>query len=175
MKRRILNREFFARPTLLVARELLGKYLVRRHNGKTYTAMITEVEAYDGYRDKGSHAAKGETSRNAPMFGDAGVWYVYLVYGMHNMLNIVTREKGYPAALLIRGVEGVNGPGRLTKAFHIIRAQNGKNAVRASGLWIEDRGVLFSPGSITRSPRIGIDYAGELWAGKHWRFSVRTK
>lgn len=173
MHKRVLKKEFFARPTLRVARELLGKYLVRRHNGKTHAAMITEVEVYDGYHDKGSHASKGMTLRNAPMFGDPGVWYVYLVYGMHSMLNIVTREKGYPAAILIRGVEGQSGPGRLTKALHITRIQNGLSATQKSALWIEDRGVRLPSRAIMRSPRIGIDYAGKRWAGKLWRFTLK--
>jgi DNA-3-methyladenine glycosylase len=92
---------------------------------------------------------------------------------MNNMLNIVTREKGYPAAILIRGVEGQNGPGRLTKEFHITRAQNGTSATQKSALWIEDRGVRLPPKAIMWSPRIGIDYAGKHWSGKPWRLSVK--
>lgn len=175
MQKRILTKEFYARPTIIVARELLGKYLVRKYKGTTRAVMITEVEVYDGSKDKGSHAIKGKTLRNAVMFGDPGVWYVYLVYGMHNMLNIVTREINYPAAILIRGADGINGPGRLTKALHITRALNQKTANQSSGLWIEDRGVIFSAKNIVRTPRIGIDYAGKYWAGKLLRFAVINK
>jgi len=110
---KVLTHHFFNRPTLTVAKDLLGKFLVRevaptrRQSGRRRSVvayMITEVEAYDGFKDKASHASRGETPRNAPMFGPAGHWYVYFTYGMHWMLNVVTREKGYPAAILIRGV-----------------------------------------------------------------------
>ncbi len=175
MKSRILRKTFFARPTLLVAQQLLGKYLVREYRGKTYAAMITEVEVYDGFEDKGSHASKGKTLRNAPMFGPPGVWYIYLVYGMYDMLNVVTRENDYPAAVLIRGLKGVQGPGRLTKAFRITRTLNGKRAAPLSGLWIEDRGVRFSPKEIMRRPRVGIDYAGKVWSSKPWRFVIPSQ
>ena len=105
---KVLNKNFFNRPTLIVAKDLLGKYLIRRLNGKIKRFMITEVEAYDGFKDKASHASRGKTVRNAPMFGEAGVWYVYFTYGMHYMLNIVTGKKDYPAAILIRGVGTVS-------------------------------------------------------------------
>ncbi len=155
MRRRKLTRLFFDRPTLIVARELLGKFLVRAYRGKKITSMITEVEAYDGFRDRGSHARRGKTSRNAPMFGGAGRWYVYFTYGVHWMLNIVTRERGYPAAILIRAgvltdqngeprpgrrAAFLSGPGRLTKFFKIDGKLNGVAADRKSGLWIEDQG-----------------------------------
>ncbi len=168
-RRKILPQEFFERDTLVVARELLGKYLVRRIRNKENAMMITEVEAYDGFEDKASHAHKGETTRNKPMFGEAGVWYVYLVYGMHEMLNIVTGGKGYPAAILIRGALGAVGPGRLTRLLQITRAQNNKRAVFDSGLWIEDRGVVVFDSQIKKTPRIGVDYAG-VWAKKKYRF-----
>ena len=164
--------EFFERDTLIVARELLGKYLVRRTRGKEISVMITEVEAYDGFEDKASHAHKGETARNKPMFGEAGVWYVYLVYGMYEMLNIVTGKKGYPAAVLIRGVEGVVGPGRLTKFLQITRSLNNKRAIPESGLWIEDWGAVIVDNMIKKTPRIGVGYAG-VWAKKKYRFVMR--
>lgn len=170
--RKILSQDFFVRDTLVVARELLGKYLVRRMRGKEIAVMITEVEAYDGFEDKASHAHRGETARNKPMFGNAGAWYVYLVYGMYEMLNIVTGRKGYPAAVLIRGVEGISGPGRLTKFLKITRAQNNKRAIFESGLWIEDRGVVITDNRIKKTPRIGVDYAG-VWAKKRYRFVLK--
>jgi DNA-3-methyladenine glycosylase len=99
-----LGKAFFNRPTPRVARKLLGKFLVRRYRGRELAGMITETEAYDGFADRGSHAHRGKTVRNAPMFGPSGCWYVYFVYGVHWMLNVTTREAGYPAAVLIRGV-----------------------------------------------------------------------
>ncbi len=173
--RKVLPRSFFDRPTLLVARELLGKYLVRRdEDGAVRAYMITEVEAYDGFRDKASHASRGQTVRNTPMFGHPGHWYVYFVYGMYEMLNVVTREKEYPAAVLIRGVDGYSGPGKLTRALRITRKQNALPATRKNGLWVEDRGVVISPRQITRTPRIGVAYAGPVWSAKRWRFVLRN-
>jgi len=166
---RVLSLSFFNRPTLAVAESLLGKYLVRRIGRKTVAAMITEVEAYDGPKDKACHAHRGKTPRNAVMFGPAGHWYVYFVYGMHWMLNIVTGHKDYPAALLIRGVGEWNGPAKLTKALKINGSLNGKMTGRKSGLWIEDRGVEVPEKSIRRTPRIGVAYAKE-WARKPYRF-----
>lgn len=166
----VLGRNFFNRPTIRVARELLGKFLARRWRGKEIAAMITEVEAYDGFRDKASHASRGKTLRNAPMFDEAGRWYVYFTYGMHWMLNVVTRERGYPAAILIRGTDVVSGPARLTKYFHIDKKLNDMPANRRSGLWVEDRGVRIPASKIRKGPRIGVQYAGPLWATKRWRF-----
>lgn len=168
----MLKKDFFDRPTLTVARELLGKYLCRKRGGRTEAFMITEVEAYDGPHDRASHASRGRTARNEPMFREAGIWYVYLVYGMHWMLNIVTGGKDYPAAILIRGIEGTSGPARLTKALKIGKGFNGKRAARDTALWIEDRGVRVPRSRIRRTPRIGVDYAGE-WAGKEYRFVIR--
>jgi DNA-3-methyladenine glycosylase len=176
-----LQKSFFERSTLTVARGLLGKYLVRRYpstgsgrRSRVVAAMITEVEAYDGPHDKASHASRGRTKRNAPMFGPAGYWYVYFTYGMHWMLNIVTGREGYPAAVLIRGVENVNGPARVTKFFKIGKGFNNKKARRRTGLWIENRGARISPSYIKRSSRIGVPYAGPLWAKKRWRFHIRS-
>ncbi len=166
----MLGDSFFCRDTKKVARELLGMVLVRRWRGKELASLITEVEAYDGFRDRASHASRGRTARNAPMFGPPGYWYVYFTYGMHWMLNIVTREEGYPAAVLIRGITAVSGPGRLTKFLHIDKKLNGKPAVPATGLWIESRGGELPRRKIKRTPRIGVAYAGEEWAAKKWRF-----
>jgi DNA-3-methyladenine glycosylase len=166
----MLAEKFFERPTLIVARELLGKFLVRRWRGKIVKAMIIEVEAYDGFKDKASHASRGLTKRNSVMFGPAGYWYVYFTYGMHWMLNIVTGKVGYPAAILIRGVEGISGPGRVTKFFKIGKSFNNKRADRKTGLWIEDDGVKIPPNKIKKGPRIGVDYAGPYWAEKEYRF-----
>ncbi len=165
---------FFNRPTLVVARALIGKYLVRRLQGKAVAFLITETEAYDGFKDKASHAHRGETPRNSPMFGSAGYWYVYFTYGIHYMLNAVTGGKGYPAAVLIRGIEGWNGPAKLTKALKIDKRLNKKKAVRLSGLWIEDRGKEVKRYQVIQLPRIRVDYAGD-WAKKPYRFVLKRK
>lgn len=169
MKRK-LGKDFFNRRTEQVALELLGKFLVRRTNAGIVAAMITEVEVYDGPSDRGSHAYRGRTLRNAPMFGPPGHWYVFFTYGMHWMVNVTTREGGYPAAVLLRGVLGASGPGRVTKTLGITGELGGKKVALASGLWIEDRGIRVSPQKIKKGPRIGIDYAGPYWARRRWRF-----
>ncbi len=167
----VLRKDFFDRPTLDVAKELIGKQLCRRlQKGKIQRAVICETEAYDGFEDRASHAHRGVTPRNAIMFGPPGYAYVYLCYGVHWLLNIVTRERGYPAAVLIRGVEGFTGPGRLTKHFQINRAFNGQLLTRASDLWLEDCKSFIQPEKITTTPRIGIDYAGAEWKAMPWRF-----
>ncbi len=171
--KKILPKSFFIRPTLTIAEELLGKFLVRTYRGKTHAYMITEVEAYDGFEDKASHAHKKKTQRNEVMFREGGHIYVYLTYGMHYMLNIVTGEKEYPAAVLIRGVKEVSGPGRLTKALNITKALNTKSLQKDSGLWVEDRGVDITKKNIVRTPRIGINYAGE-WVDAPYRFVIEN-
>ena len=168
---KVVSKLFFNRPTLQVAGELLGKFLVRRIGKKEIASMIMEIEAYVGPEDKASHASRGRTERNKIMFGKAGHWYIYFTYGMHWMLNIVTEQENYPAAVLIRGVKSINGPGRLTKFFKVDKNFNGKPANRKTGLWIEDRGVKISPRQVKRGKRIGVDYAGE-WKNKPWRFSL---
>ncbi len=166
---RLLNSSFFKAPTCEVAPKLLGKYLARKYRGKETAYQITEVEAYDGFEDKASHASRGKTKRNEVMFGPAGCFYVYLIYGMYWMLNIVTGPKDYPAAILIRGLEEIDGPGKLTKVLNITDKLNGKEAIPENGLWFEDRGVVIPKKEIKTSPRIGVAYAGE-WAKRQYRF-----
>ena len=161
----MLDAAFFRRPVLTVAEELIGKHLVVR--GASH--MITEVEAYDGPQDLACHASRGRTKRTEPMFGPSGHWYVYLCYGMYWMLNIVTGEEGYPAAVLIRGIRGHCGPGKLTRALGINGQFNALPAIRSTGLWVEDRGERIDVERIRRTPRIGVAYAGE-WAAKPYRF-----
>jgi DNA-3-methyladenine glycosylase len=173
----MLPSSFFRRPVLAVARDLLGKTLVRERSGRRATATITEVEAYDGPKDLACHGRFGRTARTAAMFLPGGHWYVYLVYGAHWMLNIVTGDAGYPAAVLIRGARGetaLNGPGRLTKVFGIDRSFNALPANRATGLWIEDRGIVVPLRAIQALPRIGVDYAG-AWTEKPWRFVMEQE
>lgn len=173
MRTKILTQAFFDRKTRVVAKDLLGKYLVRRIGRRTLALPITELEAYVGPHDLASHASKGRTVRTQPMFGKAGTLYVYLVYGMHWMLNVVTEAEGYPAAILIRGTRSLGGPGILTKGLKIDKALNGRPANRRSGLWFEDRGDRVLPRDVKRTPRIGIDYAGPLWSKKRLRFVLR--
>jgi DNA-3-methyladenine glycosylase len=169
-KKNILTQEFFERPVLKVAEDLIGKTIVRKINGKTYRYMITETEAYDGIHDLACHASKGRTKRTEVMFGEAGVWYVYLVYGMHYMINIVTGKKEHPAAVLIRGVKSISGPGRVAKALFADVTFTGKKALPETGLWIESPSTPLRVKKIFKTPRIGIDYAGPIWSKKLWRF-----
>lgn len=161
--------------TVAIARWLLGKTLVRTHSdGSVSRHTITEVEAYHGWSDRASHASRGRTQRNAVMFEPGGVWYVYLCYGVHEMLNLVTGPRDFPAAVLIRGVDGISGPGRLTRALGIDRRLNGAAAVPASGLYLEDDGVCLPRSTVHATPRIGVAYAGPVWSQKPWRFVVRS-
>jgi DNA-3-methyladenine glycosylase len=167
MANRTLKPDFYQRDALIVARELVGKFLVK----DDLALMITEVEAYVGPQDLACHAAKGRTKRTEVMFGPGGVWYVYFVYGMHWMLNIVTGAKDYPSAVLIRGVEGVSGPARVTKSFGITKEFNGLPATPKTGLYItEDPNIKHPMSHILSAPRIGVSYAGPIWSKKPYRF-----
>lgn len=167
---KIVTQSFFNRPTLIVAQELLGKYLVRNLNNHIISLEINEVEAYDGPDDRACHAAKGHTKRTEVMFGPAGFFYIYFVYGVHWMLNIVVGPKDYPAAILIRSAGNIKGPARLTKFLSIDKQLNTLPVLPKSNLWIEDRGVIVPKNGFTRNPRIGVDYAGTVWAQKPYRF-----
>ena len=129
--------------------------------------MITEVEAYHGFEDKASHARFGKTKRNHMMFGEAGHSYVYLCYGIHWLFNIVTGVHGVPAAILLRGIDNIHGPGKVTKLLKIDKSLNGKLLHPDSDLWLEDLG--YKPEHIRELPRVGIDYA-EDYIHKPWRF-----
>ncbi|PDH31200.1 MAG: 3-methyladenine DNA glycosylase [Puniceicoccaceae bacterium MED-G30] len=168
---KVLNRSYFSGDTSSLARDLLGTSLCRRlPSGKILRSRITETEAYDGFEDRASHAHRGPTPRNVVMFGSAGHSYIYLCYGVHWLLNIVTREKGYPAAILIRSVEPVNGPGRLTRHFHLNGSDNDRLLCRANGLWVEDDGYRPEAAMVRATPRIGVNYAGPEWSAMPWRF-----
>ncbi len=157
--------------TVALAKWLLGKVLVTAGpDGVVRRARICEVEAYHGEDDKACHASKGRTRRTEVLYATGGVWYVYLCYGMHELLNIVTGPADHPSAILIRGVEGIVGPGRLTRALGINRRFNARPAEPATGLWLEDDGFVVPRGAINTTPRIGVDYAGAVWAAKPWRF-----
>ena len=195
--RKVLTAPFFNKPTLQVAPKLLGKSLVRKMGKREITGIITEVEAYVGPQDHASHAFRGRTPRSEVMFGKPRTWYVYLIYGMHYCLNIVTEREGYPAAILIRSVafrpyaytrprisircgksgymkdrNELCGPGRVCKYFKINRRFNQKPAHKKSGLWIENRGIKISSQNIKHGKRIGVDYAGK-WKDKLWRFWIK--
>ena len=184
-----LPRSFYAQSTLQVARQLLGKYLVRRHpDGKT-VGRIVETEAYVGEEDKACHARAGRTQRTDPLYGPPGMAYVYLTYGMHYMLNAVTEPEGMPAAVLIRAaepLEGIDrmkrargiederllaaGPARLTQAFGIDLRQN-RADLRGPELWIEP-GEPPPRSKVLTSARIGCHTAAPPWDQMPWRFYV---
>lgn len=165
---------FFRRDTVTVTRELLGKALCRElPDGTVRRCLLTELEAYVGPNDKACHASRGKTVRTAVMFEPGGVFYVYLCYGMHWMLNLVTEGGDYPAAVLVRGVEGISGPGRVTKQLAISRDLNALPIRRASGLWVEDVGIEVLDTQVERTPRIGIGYAGDFWMNEPLRFLWR--
>lgn len=153
----------------MVARELLGKYLVRKIGRKIVALKITETEAYHGPKDLASHASKGKTARTAVMFGPAGYSYVYLIYGMYHCFNIVTGKENFPSAVLIRGVEGINGPGKLCRELKIDKKLNNIDLTVSRELWFEDHAER--PPAVRRAKRVGVDYAGE-YKDKLWRFML---
>jgi DNA-3-methyladenine glycosylase len=163
-----LSSNFFMRDVLEVAPDLVGKILVRKFDDDSIIRLrITETEAYRGEEDKGCHASKGKTPRTEVMYLEAGTIYIYLIYGMYQMLNFVCEGKEIPHAVLIRGAGKFDGPGKLTKALEISKDFNRKNIGNTQNLWLEDDG--YKP-TLVSLPRIGIDYAGEEWAGKLWRW-----
>lgn len=179
-----LGPKFFNRNTATVARDLLGKFLVRRIGRREIAGMIMETEAYHGPHDRASHASRGMTKRTEIMFGPPGRAYVYLIYGMYHCLNFVTMPKGFPAAVLIRGVKSEkltrlpdgqevksDGPGKLCRALNVTRKLNGAGP-DSKELWIEDRGMHISRSRIVSCPRVGVEYAG-LWKHKQWRFALK--
>ena len=188
----IINQNFYAQPTLTVARELLGQRLVREIGGQRLSALIVETEAYIGPTDTACHASKGRTPRTEVMFGPPGRAYVYLVYGMHSMLNLVTEAEDFPAAVLIRAVvpvEGIdimqvnrhlknprpenltNGPGKLSQALAIDRTLNNWDVTLGQRLWIE-HSESSTDDLIVTGPRIGIDYAEPKDRAAPWRFWI---
>ncbi|MFH1336128.1 MAG: DNA-3-methyladenine glycosylase [Candidatus Zixiibacteriota bacterium] len=181
-----LDRQFYDRPTLKVAKELLGKYLVVKMNGEILSGKIVETEAYIGYKDPASHAYRGMTPRNSVMFGDPGYAYVYFTYGMHHCLNLVTEREGYPAAVLIRALEPTSGiesmkkrrkrkdlkdltsgPAKLCQALGVDLKLNGTDLC-SEILYVEDRGETIE--KIGSSSRIGITEENK----RKWRFFIRN-
>ena len=165
-----LKREFFTRDVLDVAPDTIGKIICLKFpNGVTGRYKITEVEAYRGTEDKACHASKGRTARTEIMYEEGGRLYIYLIYGMFWMLNIVTGEKDNPQAVLIRGLEDFRGPGVLTRSLGIDKTFYGEDLVTSERIWIEDAGL--AP-TVKTSSRIGIEYAGEYWKDRPWRYFI---
>jgi len=188
MRTRHLRRDFFVRDTLTVARELLGQRLVRVLDGERLTGHIVEVEAYIGEDDQACHARFGRTRRNAPMYGPPGHAYVYLIYGMHHCLNIVTEREGYPAAVLIRALEPLegidemrarrggrpdlpltSGPARLCQALDIDRQFNGADMCAPDAILFLEEGTFVPDEAVATGPRIGVRGDG-VAATSPWRF-----
>ena len=158
-----------------MAPSLIGKLLCRRvcdENGERVVKLrITETECYFGEDDTACHAHKGRTERTKVMYHQGGVAYVYLCYGIHSLLNIVSGPEDFPEAVLIRGVEGYNGPGKLTKALHIDRSLNGEDLLISNKLWIEDYGYS---AQYETGKRIGIDYATKKYRDILWRYTIKN-
>ncbi len=187
-----LTRTFYTHPTRQLAQALLGCRLVRRWNGQRLSGLIVEAEAYIGETDLACHARFGRTARNAVMYGRPGHAYVYFTYGMHWMLNIVSEEEHFPAAVLIRALEpqeGIDvmlqhrpvprpidlcrGPAKVTQALRIDQALNGVDLCNRRGdLWIET-GVLVPARLVMRGPRVGLFTTPEPWKSKPWRYWVK--
>jgi DNA-3-methyladenine glycosylase len=163
-----LGIDFFNRDVLEVAPELIGKSLIRCFDpNNKQDFIITEVEAYRGGDDLACHASKGRTARTEVMFQHGGLVYVYLIYGMYWMLNFVTGERDNPQAVLIRGLAGCYGPGRLTKKLSITKDFYGEDLSSSKRIWVEDSN--HTP-ILKTATRIGVDYAGKEWTTKLWRF-----
>lgn len=161
--------DFYQRDVLKVCPDLLGKEIVLNSEGHLKRFLITEVEAYRGEEDKACHASKGRTLRTEIMYHPGGSLYVYLIYGMYWMLNIVTGEENNPQAALIRGVQGISGPGRLTRKLEIDKSYYGESLLNSNRIWLEDNQHQIKI-KYQQTKRIGIDYAGKEWSEKPWRF-----
>ena len=166
----MLKKEFFARDVLDVAPELLGKQLCRKfEDGRVQKYKITEVEAYNGITDLGCHASKGRTARTEVMFHEGGVIYVYLIYGMYWLLNFVAGNENDASAVLIRGVEGISGPGKLGRVLEIDKSFYGESVFTSKRIWLEDVEPVTS---FETTSRIGLENVPEPWKSIPWRFVV---
>jgi DNA-3-methyladenine glycosylase len=166
-----LSSNFFQREVLKVAPELIGKTLVRQFNDNTiHRYTITETEAYRGGDDRACHANKGKTKRTEVMFREGGLVYVYLIYGMYWMLNFVTGKENDSSAVLIRGIDSISGPGKVGKELQLDKSFYGENLFTSERIWVEESGI--KP-NYTTTERVGIDYAGEPWVSKQWRFIIK--
>lgn len=184
----ILPRKFYNRPTLTVARELLGAKLIHISNGEKLVGLITETEGYIGEDDLACHAKAGRTKRTDPMYGPPGHAYIYFTYGNHWMFNVVTEKENYPAAVLIRAIqpsEGIElmmkrrlgrdtfGPGKLTQAMGITKSQNYFDLTESTSPLRIEAGIKIPDKSVTIGARVGLNQTPEPWLSKPWRFLVR--
>lgn len=180
-QRRKLNRDFYTRPTLEVAKNLLGKYIVRKVNGKELVGKIIETEAYIGPQDKASHAFGGKiTPRNRAEYFVGGHIYIYLVYGMYLQMNISTSKEEKPECVLIRAIEpenddisSANGPGKFCRYLKLDKSFYGEDLTKSKRIWLEDRGERIKLSQILATKRIGIDYAGFYWSHRKMRFLIK--
>lgn len=174
----MLGPGFFVRDTLEVAQDLLGKVLVRETDGLVRWGRLIEVEAYCGPEDRAAHSWRGLTPRTSVMYGPPGHAYVYLIYGVHNCLNFVTRPEGCPQAVLVRALEPgpevgrCSGPGLVCKALGIDRTLNGA-ALEPPSLYVVDDGFRPAPGAVVNTTRVGVGYA-DRWADMAWRFCLES-
>jgi len=166
--RRLCARDY-RKDAVTLAPKLLGKLLCRKAGRRLIKLRITETEAYYGEADTACHAHKGKTERTRIMYEAGGHAYIYLCYGVHWLLNVVSGAEGFPEAVLIRGVQGYGGPGKLTKQLQIDKTLNSENLAESKRLWIEDDGTR---PSFTTLKRVGIDYASEEDKNRLWRFTV---
>lgn len=188
-----LSRAFFARPTLQVARDLIGMRLVRLENGRRIAGYILEAEAYIGEEDQGCHARAGRTKRTEVMYGPPGFTYVYFTYGMHWLLNLVTEGEGFPAAVLLRSIwpseglediasrrEGVapdrwtDGPGKICRALNIDGSLNGIDTCAPGADIFLEEGLSIPDSAVTNTPRVGLNNVPEPWKSIPWRFLARA-
>ena len=178
-----LNQSFFERPTLIVAQELLGKYIIRKYKGKLLSGKIVETEAYIGPKDKAAHSYKNKiTWRNIVEYLQGGYIYIYLVYGMYWQLNITTEKRGVPTCVLIRAIRInhsrsslVDGPGKVCQYLKLNNSFYGENLNESQRIWLENRGEDIKKEDILATKRIGIEYAGNYWKNKKWRFIIKSE
>lgn len=163
-----LDASFYRNDAVLVAEKLLGKRIVRRwEDGTEQKYVITETEAYLGEEDLACHASKGRTTRTEIMYAEGGKVYVYLIYGMYWMLNVVTGDENHPQAVLIRGIDNIIGSGRVGRELKMDKSFYGEDLLTSSRIWLEDAPTVQH---FETAPRVGVDYAGEIWKNKPWRF-----
>ena len=167
----ILEKDFFERSAKELAPRLVGKVLCRRVGSVVLRARITETECYFGEEDTACHAHKGKTKRTSTLYEKGGISYVYLCYGIHSLLNFVTGDEGHPEAVLIRGVEGAEGPGRVTKMLQITCLDNAVPLTEDGGIWVEDDGT--KPPKLEKLARVGINYAAKRDRERKWRFLAK--
>jgi len=168
-----IGKSFYALDAITVAQQLLGKVIVRCwEDGSMSRYVISETEAYFGEEDKACHASKGRTLRTEIMYAEGGYVYVYLIYGMYWMLNVVTGNKNHPEAVLIRGINDIVGSGKVGRELKLDKSFYGESLISSPRIWIENP-LKSSPVKYVSAPRVGVDYAGEEWRNKPWRFILQ--